>query len=86
MFKGGNFQFITEPTDLDTYTIRGMTLTQYGTHRVILYKVNDEYAELYEFQEQDSRYFNEPPSNVINGLGIFTAFNSDTIYFEVKKP
>jgi hypothetical protein len=32
---------------------------------------------------QDSRELNEPYSHIRNGLGIFTAFNSDTVYFEV---
>ena len=86
-FMGGkNFSFITQPTQLDIYRIRGMTLQQYGTHRVKLYKVSKEYADLYETSEQDSRNLNEPINNINNGLGIFTSFNSNEIFFEVRMP
>lgn len=86
-FKGGgNFSFISKPTQLDIYKIRGRTLEQYGTHRVKLFKVNKEYADLYESSGQDSRNLNEPLSNINNGLGIFTSFNSNEIFFEVKVP
>ncbi|MTI30876.1 DUF4249 family protein [Xanthovirga aplysinae] len=85
-FMQGRFRMITRPSPLDTYVIRGMQLTEYGTYRLVLFRVNQEYVDLYESTEQDSRFLNEPASNVENGLGIFTAFNSDTIYFEVKKP
>ena len=86
-FLGGrNFSFITQPTQLDIYRIRGVTLQQYGTHRVKLYKVSKAYADLYESSEQDSRNLNEPINNINNGLGIFTSFNSASIFFEVKVP
>lgn len=86
-FVGGkNFSFITQPTQLDVYRLRGMTLQQYGTHRAKVYKVNQAYADLYESSEQDSRNLNEPLSNINNGLGIFTSFNSNSIFFEVKLP
>jgi len=62
-----------------------MTLTQFGTYRVKIYRVNQKYADLYESRNQDSRELNDPNSNIINGLGIFTAFNSDSIFFEIKK-
>jgi len=86
-FKGGkNFSFISQPTQLDVFRIRGMTLEQYGTHLVKLYKVSKEYADLYESSEQDSRNLNEPINNINNGLGIFTSFNSTSIFFEVSDP
>ena len=83
--KGGGFvfQMVTRPTSGESYSITPMDLTHYGTHRIIFYRVNEEYANLYQSLDQDSRELNEPFSNVKNGLGIFTAFNSDTLYFEV---
>ena len=39
----------------------------------------------YENLEQDSRDLNEPPTNIVNGLGIFSAFNSMNVFFEVQK-
>ncbi len=81
-----NFEFVIPPTNLDVSNIRPQTLSHYGTYRVILFSVNQEYVDLYETAEQDSRNLTEPSSNVQNGLGIFTAFNSDTTYFRVKRP
>ncbi|MCP4178740.1 MAG: DUF4249 domain-containing protein [bacterium] len=56
---------------------------QYGIHRVKVYSVNKEYSDLYESMNQDSRELNEPISNITNGLGVFTAFSSDSISFEI---
>ena len=81
-----NFQITTEPTSLDVHNIRAMELSQYGTHRVVLYHVNQEYADLFESYDQDSRTLTEPLTNIDNGVGIFSSFSSDTTYFEVLKP
>lgn len=84
-FAGGGFAFqmITQPTNDNFYSIDMRQLTHFGTHRVIFTSVNDEYVNLYNSLNQDTRELNEPYSNIKNGLGIFTAFNSDTLYFEV---
>jgi hypothetical protein len=78
------FQKVSQPTSGESFLITPMELTHYGTHRVVFFHVNEEYADLYRSLEQDSHELNEPFTNVKNGLGIFTAFNSDTLYFEVK--
>ena len=84
--KFQNFRFLSRPFITDTYVIRVfLSVQQYGTHRVKLFRVNQEYADLYENREQDSRNLTEPLSNVNNGLGIFTAFSYDEAYFEVVK-
>jgi hypothetical protein len=81
-----NFRFLSQPFITDTYVIRVfLSVQQYGTHRVKLFRVNQEYADLYENREQDSRNLTEPLSNVNNGLGIFTAFSCDEAYFEVVR-
>lgn len=77
------FQMITEPTNGNFYAIEPRQLEYFGTHRIIFTSVNEEYVYLYNSLNQDSRELNEPYSNVENGLGIFTAFNSDTLYLEV---
>lgn len=77
------FQMITEPTNNNYYLIDLRQLEYFGTHRIIFTSVNDEYVYLYNSLNQDTRELNEPFSNVENGLGIFTAFNSDTLYLEV---
>ncbi|MEM6630069.1 MAG: DUF4249 family protein [Bacteroidota bacterium] len=84
-FGRPNFNLITEPTEASTYILLPQTLEQFGTHRIVLFKVNAEYVDLYENASQDSRNLDEPLSNVENGLGVFTSFNSDTLYLEVYK-
>ncbi len=80
----GSFTRITTPTQLDFHVLQGRIITRYGTHRIRLYKVQQEYADLYETSEQDSRSLNEPLSNVDNGYGIFTSFNYEDIFIEVE--
>jgi len=81
-----NFSFLSQPFVSDSYSISVFrSIQQYGRHRVKIFRVNDEYAYLYENREQDSRYLTEPYSNVLNGLGIFTAFSYSEVYFEVVK-
>jgi hypothetical protein len=82
--KGGFvFQMVTRPVDGEAHEISMRDLTHFGTHRITVYSVNEEYVNLYETQEQDTRKLNEPYTNIENGLGIFTSFSSDTLYFEV---
>lgn len=82
--RGGfAFQMVSRPTNDNFYSILPQTLTHYGTHRIIMTSVNDEYVNLYNSMNQDSRELNEPYTNIENGLGIFTAFNSDTLYLQV---
>ena len=64
------------PTPADSTTISQLSLTHLGEHRIRLYHVNQEYADLYEGRVQDSRDLNEPPSNIRGGLGVFSAFAS----------
>ncbi len=81
-----DFAIITVPSTDTTLTVLGALLPSYGPYVVKIYKVNQEYADLYESETQDSRDLNEPPSNIFNARGIFSAFASDSIFFEVVKP
>ena len=56
-----------------------------GSEVKILYKINDDYVKLFESEVQDGTELNEPPSNIVNAFGIFTAFASDTISFEIVR-
>ena len=77
---------ITEPRITDFHPINSRRdLTQFGTYQIIVYRVNPEYAALYETAGSSSVTIAEPPSNIENGLGIFTGVSSDTIYLEVEK-
>jgi len=68
------FRFVSEPTDENSLTFLGGTLVSFGTYAVKVYHINQEYAALYENRNQDSRDLNEPPSNVQNALGVFSAY------------
>lgn len=76
-------RFVSEPTNSSEYPIQLPQLSHYGKHLVRVYRVNQEYADLYESRQQDSRDLNEPLTNVENGLGVFSAFSSDSAYFYV---
>lgn len=82
---GTRFRFVSMPTDDDAAPINALTLEFLGEHRVRLYRINTEYAQLYENRTQDSRDLNEPPSNILNGLGVFSAFASDSAFFTVLR-
>ena len=83
---GGAFtrRFVQRPTAADSTLINARSLTHYGRHRIRLYRVNEEYADLYQGLNQDSRDLNEPPSNVRGALGVFSAFSADSAFFEVR--
>ncbi|MFY0653715.1 MAG: DUF4249 family protein [Cyclobacteriaceae bacterium] len=79
------FRFVSEPTNENFMEFSLANLETFGQHVIKVYHVNQEYADLYENLNQDSRDLNEPPSNIKNGLGVFSAFNSQNVYFDVKK-
>jgi len=78
-------RFVSIPTT-ENFTEYSLTsLETYGEHVLKVYHINQEYASLYENLSQDSRDLNEPPSNIMNGLGIFSAFNSQNVTFHVSR-
>lgn len=79
------FRFVSEPTDAASFSFLAGALESFGTYSVKVYHINQEYADLYENREQDSRDLNEPPSNIRNALGVFSAFNSQEAFFEVAQ-
>ena len=82
----GQLQFITEPQISNFYAIRTLVhLPQFGTYQIIVFRVNPEYAALYESSGSSTLSLEEPPSNIVNGQGIFTGVSSDTLYLEVIK-
>ncbi len=76
-------RFISQPTSRNSYVISFINVTHLGRHIVKVYRINQEYAELYGTKSQDSRDLNEPLTNIVNGLGVFSAFNSGSVYFDV---
>ena len=78
-------RFISAPMSFNEYTVRFQTVSYYGQHRIYVYLVNQEYTDLYTSRQQDSRDLNEPLTNIKNGLGVFSAFNSVSFEFQVEK-
>ncbi|MBT4069156.1 MAG: DUF4249 family protein [Candidatus Marinimicrobia bacterium] len=72
-------RFISQPFIDTTYTMFASTITHFGRHDIVLFHVQEDYVLLYQSSGQDSRDLNEPFSNINGGLGMFTAFNSDTV-------
>jgi len=76
--------FLNKPTQGSTYEIPFGSFSYYGTHRILLYHVNPDYALLYEDQETSSQNFSTPISGINNGFGIFTGMSSDELLLEIK--
>lgn len=79
------FRLVNEPTRNDFQDINLRSLEVVGPHAAIVYRVNQEYADLYDNREQDSRDLNEPPSNIRGGLGVFSAFHGAQVIFDVVR-
>lgn len=83
--RAGRFRIRSAPTEEAFHTINLPQLEHLGSHLAIVYRVNKEYADLYNNRVQDSRDLNEPPSNIRGGLGVFSAFNSVAREFELVR-
>ena len=75
--------FRNAPIQGDEQELHFRNFTYYGRHRVILYKLNPEYAALYEDLGSSSLDLTAPTSNIENGLGIFTGINADIQFINV---
>jgi hypothetical protein len=80
----GSFYLFTRPTQENTYSFFDFEFRHLGKHSIIIYKVNQEYVELFSEFSQDSRTQAEPFTNIYNGLGIFTAVSSAKLQLFVK--
>lgn len=57
----------------------------YGEHEVVLYRIQPEYAALYEQTSNNSTDLAAPPTNIVGGLGIFTGIHpTDTLHIHVR--
>lgn len=81
----GRRRLIFPPTTADSLPVNALGLPYYGRYVVNVWRVNEEYAQLYATLQQDSRDLNEPFTNVRGGLGVFTAFSADTTSVTVVK-
>ena len=78
--------FSSEPMQDNEYTIRSFQFMFFGEYRIVLSRITEDYAQLYEALNQSSLDgLIEPPTNITNGKGIFTAYDSDTLYINVNE-
>ncbi len=73
------------PTSADSVPVNIFSLSYLGKHTVRVWRVNDEYAQLYATLQQDSHDLNEPATNIHGGLGVFSAFAADSTTITVVK-
>jgi len=72
------------PIQDSMYSIRETQFRYFGKYHLILYKITDEYAAVYESLNQSTlEDLSEPITNINNGKGIFASFNSDTLLVNV---
>ncbi len=73
------------PTTTSTEELNALEFQYFGKHRIILYHVLADYAALYNQNSTSSQNLTNPSTSIVNGYGIFTGLNSDTLYVDVKK-
>lgn len=71
------------PTNTSETRLGTRNLNFFGLYRVILFKVNVEFADLYSQTAVNSNNITNPVSLIKNGFGVFTGMASDTAYLEV---
>jgi len=75
--------FASQPITGTSLDIQPMMFRYFGKNRIILYHINPEYSIFFMRQASSSQNYEEPPSNISNGLGIFTGINADTLYIRI---
>ncbi|MFZ4523738.1 MAG: hypothetical protein ACOYNC_18695 [Bacteroidales bacterium] len=45
--------------------------------------INTGYSTFFMRQASTSQSYQEPPTNIVNGLGVFTGINADTLYLKM---
>lgn len=77
--------FKKSPTTSAGIELRAQEFQYFGRHRIILYHVLPDYASLYSENSTSSQNLTNPSTSIINGYGIFTGLNADTLYLNVRE-
>jgi hypothetical protein len=75
--------FRKRPTNSQGIELRPQEFQYFGKHRIILNHVLPDYASLYDDNISSSQNLTNPSTSIINGYGIFTGLNSDTLFIKV---
>lgn len=57
----------------------------FGRYRIVLFKVNKDFADLYQHITANSNNLVSPVTSIVNGYGVFTGMSSDTAYLRVQE-
>ncbi|MEO7213501.1 DUF4249 family protein [Mucilaginibacter sp.] len=72
--------FTVNAKKVDSYDVSYRPFRYAGEYSAILYTVNKEYSDILTTNTNtNSQQLNNPPGNITNGYGIFTAMQADTI-------
>lgn len=55
----------------------------FGSYRIVLFRVNKDFVDLYQQTSANSNNITNPVTSVNNGFGVFTGMASDTVYLIV---
>ncbi len=77
--------FNNQPTQSDASSMRSQQFEYFGRYTIILYRLNPDYAALYENTSTTTQNIATPVSTIENGLGIFTGVNADTLILNVLR-
>jgi hypothetical protein len=78
-------RFNNRPVQTNVSNIQPQQFEYFGRYAIILYRLNPDYAALYENESTSTQNISTPASEITNGLGIFTGVNADTLLVTVKK-
>jgi len=77
--------FTSTPDQTNSISLNFNRFRYYGKNLILIYKVQSEYVELYNTVETNSQNLSNVPTNIKNGLGIFTGVNiGDSIFVQVQ--
>ena len=77
--------FRKSPTKSSDEILKSFDFQYFGMHRIILFHVLPDYASLYDDNSSSSQNLSNPSTSIVNGYGIFTGMNSDTLYINVTE-
>jgi hypothetical protein len=78
--------FRERPTTASGLELRPQEFQYFGKHRIILFHIQPDYASLYDNNGvSSSQNLTNPSTSIVNGYGIFTGLNSDTLYIQVNE-
>ena len=66
-------------------TLGRRNLYFFGSYRIVLFKVNQDFVDLYHYTEVNSNTIADPVTTINNGYGLFTGMASDTVFLEVHE-